>query len=783
MTQAKPASKGVPKRPRVRIHLEDFREDDERPNMAVTLVDADGKPLQVAEVDDQGGLDLTESALKKAHRVLIGPSVKDGQAVDPELLVRYRARDFLKLIDVGAINLPRVIWDKWFLHLRCATGTVRLCHRRPWWYHDLLRLATQPVFELPAALEAKPVFVAQPALAQKALAQQALVSPSLASRRAALGEAQPSALAQIGPPASLAELLHFHFHCHTICNGTVEVYRRTCCCEPWIIWDPRLPELVRELEDLIGGLRPIPIPFPFPGPIPDPNPPDPLQAQQLFFKEGALDEKAVHAHTDLAALRALPPVQVAEYINARPYLLCRRYSCSAPVKVAEGNINPDGRFILCWLDWRRPIGPRCHDEYAYIVRQRFGPFAFIVYNGVAANIWFGAGADANLISYSPWAYACRNNGEPGTGAYVFLDLIGDTESWNLKTPNATGWNRVAAPGYNDGLVFPTPLAADALGVNLNRNWGGTLKLNYKFSEDMRTAPVSAKYYRIGITEANAAGEPVADPSYLSAGLSWEKSEPDGLGGVNIVPVTMGPFSAGGQDNLYLIPYDAEGDWNAGQYHGYLDTTDIRWSDPTQRHLVTLEVFNVAGTRLRPNGTPASGAAGAEATAPFTFRRRFQDLGPTNPVPFAALTHMFWWDNRSLQSAIEYLVKDLLEFSEECLFLTGTPLSTFGIGYRAYHPNGLFQLSHSITWQRGLGFAAGATGALLASSPFNVGQPPALAGHSPTNTFAQMLRTDLDPTRKKCAITVFLGISSKTTDGDYLGNGGFTRTAAFAIEIN
>ncbi len=39
---------------------------------------------------------------------------------------------------------------------------------------------------------------------------------------------------------------------------------------------------------------------------------------------------------------------------------------------------------------------------------------------------------------------------------------------------------------------------------------------------------------------------------------------------------------------------------------------------------------------------------------------------------------------------------------------------------------------------------------------------------PTNTFAPMLRTDLDPTRKKCAFTVFLGISSKTTDGDYIG---------------
>jgi hypothetical protein len=767
MTQAKQAAKGGPRRPRVRLNLEDFKEGDERPNIAVTLVDTDGKPLHIAEVDNQGNVEVPEAALKKAHRVLIGPSVRDDAPVDPETILRYRPVDLEKLIQAGVINLPRLVWEKWWLRLRCVTGTVRLCHRRPWWYHDLLRLATTATLEPTMRLQASAASLG----GQRGAA-------AVLSQRATLSEFQPVAVSPSGSPASLAELLLFPFHCHVICNGTVEVYRRTCCCEPWIIHDPRLPELIRELEDLIIQVEPIP----FPWPIPDPNPPDPPYVQQLFFKDGALDEKAVHATADLQAIRALKPVQVAEYINARPYLLCRRYSCSAPVKVAEGNINPDGRFTLCWLDWRRTIGSRCHEEYAYIVRQRFGPFAFIVYNGVAANIWFHAGDEANLVSYSPWAYACRNNGDPGSGAYVFLDLIGDTESWNLKTPNATGWDRVALPGFNDGLVFPASAAA-ALGANLNRNWGGTLKLNYKFSEDMRVAPVGAKYYRISVSEADNNGVPVGTRFALSAGLSWDKSEPDGLGGVNIVPVTLGPFSAGGQDNLYLIPYDAEADWNAGQYHGYLDTTDARWSDPTKRHLVTVEVFNAGGTRLRPTGTPASGAGGAEAAAPFTYRRRFQDLGPTAEVPFAALTHMFWWDNQALQASINWLNKDGLVFSEECLFLLGTAGSTFGVGYRAYHPNEMFQLSHGLSWQRGLGTAAGATGALLSGSPFNVGQPPAAPGNSPTNTFAQMLRTDLDPTRKKCAFTVFLGISSKTTDGDYLGNGSLTRSAAFALEIN
>lgn len=776
MTRPKEGTKGGAKQPRLRINLEGFKADEERPKIAVTLADADGKTLHVAEVDSQGQVALPEATLKKAHRVIIGPGAQEGEAPDPETLVRYRARDFEKIVSEGVLNLARPIWERWFFFLRCVTGTVRLCRRRPWWFADLARLAAQPAFELPRLQATQTVALAR---RQNAVSSQISAPVSQIEHN--------SVAAAIGPAASLAELIQLPFRCEIVCNGTVEVYRRTCCCEPWIIWDPRLPDLVRELEDILGGIGPIPepIPGPFPGPMPvPPNPPDPPPfVEQVFFKDGALDEKAVHAQADLAAIKALPPAQVAEYINARPYLLCRRYSCSQPVKVAEGNLNPDGRFTLCWLDFRRTLSPRCHDEYAYIVRQRFGPFSIIIYNGLAANRWYHYGDEANLVTYSRWAYGCRNNGEPGTGAYVFLDLIGDTESWNLKTPNATGWDRVAAPAYNDGLVFPAPNPLAALGANLNRNWGGTLKLNYKFSEDMRVAPVGAEYYRISVTEADDDGNPVGAPNYLSAGLSWEKSEPDGMGGVNIVPVVLGPFSAGGQDHLFRIPYDAEGDWNAGQYHGYLDTNDARWNDPTKRHLVTLEVFNAAGTRLRPTGTPASGAPGAEATAPFTFRRRFQDLGPTAEVPFAALTHMFWWDNQALEATINWLNKDGLVFSEECLFLQGTAASTFGIGYRAYHPNAMFQLHHGISWQRGLGFAAGATGTLLASSPFNVGQPPAAPGNSPTNTFAQMLRTDLDPTRTKCAFTVFLGISSKTTDGDYLGNGSLTRSAAFAIEIN
>lgn len=770
-------AKGDEGRQRVQVNLEGLKRDEERPVIAVTLVGDDAKPILVAQVDADGTVDVPAAALKKASRVLIGPVAENPADVDPATILRYRPSQFGDLIGGGALNLPRPVWEKWWFWLRCVTGTVKLCRRSPWWFEELFELAVkQPVLKqlqpAPTAFEA---FEARPQL------EASLARASFASR------VESKLATKIGVAKSLPELVNFPFRCQTICNGTVEVYRRTCCCEPWIIEDPRFDDLFHELEDIVTGLGrigPFPPNPPFP---PDPNPPDPPYLEPHFFKEGALDEKALNATADLHALRALPRERLADYVNARSYLRCWRYSCGAPTKIASGAINADGRFSICWFEGPRIPPFPCQEEYAYIVKQKFGVFSLTVYNGVAANIWFNGSTDANLVTYSPWAYACRDNGDPGTGAFVLLDLIGDTESWNLKTPNSTGWDRVAAPGDSDGLAYPAASLAAAIGQNLNRNWGGTLKLNYLFSEDMRPAPVGAKYYRIGVAAATAGtGDPIAAPDYLSDGLSWDKIVNDPILGNITVPVTLGPFTVGTQNSLFLIPYDRNDDgttneWTAGQYHGYLDTTKLLWSDPTKRHLITVEVFDAAGARLRPTGTTASGAPGAEVAKPFTFRRRVTHLGPNPEVPFAALTHMFWWDNRDMTAEIDWLNKDGLVFSEECLFLLGTPLSTLGIAYRAFHPEERFQLVHTITWRRGIGGFAGSTGSLQAPASNNVG----VAGpeDSGVNTFAEMLRTDLVASRKKCAFTVFLNTSAKTTDGDNFGNPSIQRTGAFAIEIN
>ena len=202
------------------------------------------------------------------------------------------------------------------------------------------------------------------------------------------------------------------------------MYRRRCCCPPIVIYDPRIPEIIEWLED-----PPFPEPFPEPDPpvpIPFPEPgPDPVPWERLdrLFTAGALDTVKANAGRDLVALKQLAPVEQVAYLNARPYLWC---SCGTPTKVADGTIQDDGTFSICWQEPPFLSPSWCHDEFAYVVKQpRFGTLVTI-YNGVAANQWFHAGDNPTLSSYSPFAVGCKEPVVPGEGAFVVLQDLGDT---------------------------------------------------------------------------------------------------------------------------------------------------------------------------------------------------------------------------------------------------------------------------------------------------------------------------------------------------------------------
>ena len=54
---------------------------------------------------------------------------------------------------------------------------------------------------------------------------------------------------------SISEILAWPVRCQPVCLGTVDVYRRTCCCWPSSVDDLRIPELIRDLEIIVEKLR------------------------------------------------------------------------------------------------------------------------------------------------------------------------------------------------------------------------------------------------------------------------------------------------------------------------------------------------------------------------------------------------------------------------------------------------------------------------------------------------------------------------------------------------
>jgi len=376
-----------------------------------------------------------------------------------------------------------------------------------------------------------------------------------------------------------------------VCDGVVEVYGRSCRCRPWVADDPRLPGLYDELARLAARL---PVAS---GPGPDPSPWSDLG----FLRDGAIDERARYAARDLRALRALSGAAVAGYVNARPYLRCDRLG--VPTRLGQATLRPGGKFKVCWRDW---AGSGYRPQYAFVVRQTVNGRRMTTYDGVAAGQWYDDPEDVTLASYSWQARSCRHNQFPGTGAFALLRDIGGAESYRAVPPLDAGEGTAAGAHRH----------------------GGALPLRLHFSEAMRAA--GAAYYRLSVAPPGA-GERVtlADP------VSWLYFARTG-GETAVGWQALGPVAVGAETDLFTIPYGADRRWQGGQYHAALDTSRL----PDGQHLLTLEVFDAAGRRLRPVGT-----AGAGPAADFTFRRWCGPAGETVEVPDETLTHPLRSDNR------------------------------------------------------------------------------------------------------------------------------------------
>ena len=739
-----------------------------RPPLVVQAVDAKGAVLHSAKIGDDGGFALPAGTLEKARYVVIGA---DGDDAAAGTAVRFRPQEFEAAAQSGTLALAEGVWSRLRFYWSCVSGSVRVCRRRRPWFDTLFTAVAANRFA--ARIQAR-----------------ALPASRLSSTISA---------AVTG--VSLSDVLAWPTRCFPVCLGTVTVYRRTCCCYPLVIDDLRIPELVRDLGRLVAKMPSFP-----PGKFPPPPPPDPFATP--LFAGGGLNELALNAPADLQALQTLSGEPALHYINSRAHLLRHICSCGRPQRVASGAILPDGTFNICWREALRLFQPHCHDEFAYVVTQTIGGTTTTIYDGVAAHAWYHAGDHPLLTTYRRDAYSCNETGTGDGTAFVYLDLIGDTESHELTTPDSAGWDRVETPNDQSGLLFPVDT-----GNGLLRNLGGSLELTFNFSEAMKDASVGAKYYRISVTKADDDGNPTGtrvyfgDGVYKNEALSWNKAIVT-MTGVDIVPELLGPFTVGGENHLYTIPFDSDGDWTGStRYHASIDTRDPRISgpdnlnvvDPAENHLVTLELFNAAGERIRPLGTDASGQTGTEVAKPFKYRRWFQPEGSpgddTKDVPYAALTHLFCWDNRAPVADITRLVLDQSASDEHCQFLVATPASNFAIEYRAYVPDERFQQDHGIGWVRGLngtGANGGAGSLPTPLSPGNVGEPPALPQNSGPNSFQTMLTSIypnptpppdvLTEVLDRCAFSVTLTTRAKTTDGGSFHYPHAQETAAFALEI-
>src|SRR4029079_11183225 len=98
-------------------------------------------------------------------------------------------------------------------------------------------------------------------------------------------------------------------------------------------------------------------------------------------------------------------------------------------------------------------------------------------------------------------------------------------------------------------------------------------------------------------------------TYYTTPLTWQR-----IAGADIVPDLLGPDTVGGEQHLYRIPYSDEPWVGSVRYHALINTLQAELdalapgdiASPAANHLITLEVFNTAGERIRPLGTPASG---------------------------------------------------------------------------------------------------------------------------------------------------------------------------------
>jgi hypothetical protein len=651
--------------------------DREAPELAVHALDANGDVLASTKVDADGTFALKAEAVDAARQVRIGPST--AEPTDAEAFHEYRASTFRRLIEVGDLNLGPRAWGRFFSVKRCIDATIEKC----WWW----QLPILP--NLPIGLDQLEF------------------------------ERQFSPVPPIWPPIPPPPPIKL---CAPICEGVVEVYRRTCCCEPPVfeppVDGPRVPDFPWDPPIPV----PEPWPDPFPGPRPQPGPdPVPFELADRFLTDGTLDRAKVDVVRRELALRS---PAIANQLVSHPFWC----TCGPATKVAQGFVGEGGAIHICWTEPLRLLLAKCHDEFAFVVKQNIGGSTVTVYNGVGAGQWFELGDDIELTTYHPSAVGCGSPGFPADpgGNYVVLQDIGGTEAHRLDTPDPDGPNSVQNPSSTSGL----------LDLGVDYALGGSVNLRYHFSKGMQT--MGARYYRVRVARSNGVGDPIGTWQTVDA-PAWKTWEVVGTS-IQKGSHALGPQTVGTESDLFAIPFDSgvplagNEEWQDGQFHAVLDTTGLS----TGRHLVRIEVFDAGGARLEPGSDP------------FTYLR-WSDPVNTTPIGFAAMTHMIWVDNRPVVADIADVTGPGATMGD-CKFFSGGAGDHVHVHYDAFHPQvgpPSFLHSYSLVISRGIN--GGSVSSLSSSTPAQS------ATHSVT--LGQLLGTE-----DKCSFAVNLTVRARVHNG-------------------
>ena len=115
-----------------KLVLRGFKADEERPQVEITLIDRHGKTLTSVQVKDDGSFSVPQSAIEKSHRIRIGPAGDAAKEAPSSVYLNYRAGDFTKVMERGAMDIGRSVWLEWLILHRCVSGSVHRCRPSPW---------------------------------------------------------------------------------------------------------------------------------------------------------------------------------------------------------------------------------------------------------------------------------------------------------------------------------------------------------------------------------------------------------------------------------------------------------------------------------------------------------------------------------------------------------------------------------------------------------------------------------------------------------------------------